>query len=150
MARLTKTWLVLASLLRIADSFAPPKSFTSPAVKLGLVPPELASVDLIATASQLSPFHDIQLSLSDNLIVKAIQSEDRPFQYAFMLPSMVVISTCCSIGMRSPKLAWSRFVFGSKVQVLGCFSTSARKGRCSHWSYLRSLLANTNIQLQLT
>ena len=103
MASLMKTWLVLASLLRIVDSFAPPKSFSSPAtfsapaVKLGLVPPELASVDLIATASQLSPFHDMQLSLSDNLIVKAIQSEDRPFQYAFMLPSMVVISTCCQL-----------------------------------------------------
>jgi uncharacterized membrane protein YfcA len=104
---------VLLIFLRIGDSFTVQPSIQLPgaassprssppraATRLGVLPQhvinDLASLDVETAASSFQGIHT-SLSLSSNIVLDAIQSEDRPFQYAFMFPTMALIATCCQL-----------------------------------------------------
>lgn len=108
------SYLVLMSLLLGAENgvafVAPTVSTTARATatassfssSLGVIPPELSSLDMVDVSALFQPetHHSLlssSMSLSNNLILDAIQSEPEPFKYWFMFPTVTCIAICCQL-----------------------------------------------------
>jgi uncharacterized membrane protein YfcA len=93
----TITTLLLICGSSITNAFVSPSARNNKALH---TPATHAAPNSITTKSRLDLIDDssiIESSKDYNLILHAIQSEQVPFQYAFMLPTMTLIATCCQL-----------------------------------------------------